>query len=72
MDRSAISLQEGGTVRRRVALVDCDRERHRSDPRLVGPVKISATAYDGIAVECTNLAKSTIHVGKMIGLVVIG
>jgi hypothetical protein len=52
-------------------LVDCDRERYRSDhPCLVGPVSIGGKRYDCIAVECTRLDKSTIHVGEVIGVVV--
>ena len=51
-------------------LVGCDRERYRTDSRLVGPVKIGGKRYDCIAVECTQLAKPTIHVGEVIGLVV--
>jgi hypothetical protein len=50
-------------------LVDCDRERYRSEPCLVGPVTIWGRAYDCIAVECTKLEKQTIHVGEVIGLV---
>jgi DNA-directed RNA polymerase subunit RPC12/RpoP len=53
-----------------VALVDCDRERYRSDPHLVGPVSIGGKRYDCMAVECTHLAKPTIHAGEVIGLVV--
>ena len=53
-----------------VALVDCDRERYRTDPRLVGPVKIGGKVYNCIAVECIKLARPTIHVGEVIGLVV--
>jgi hypothetical protein len=55
-----------------VALVECDRERYRSDPGLVRPVTIGGMTYDCIAVECTRLEKPTIHVGEVIGLVVIG
>jgi hypothetical protein len=53
-----------------VALVDCDRERYRSDPCLVGPVKIGDNTYDCIGVECTRLDEPTIHTGEVIGLVV--
>jgi hypothetical protein len=53
-----------------VALVDCDRERYRSDPCLIGPVTIGGHAYDCIAVECTRLDNPTIHVGEVIGLAV--
>jgi hypothetical protein len=53
-----------------VALVDCDRERYRSAPCLIGPVKIGGKAYDCIAVECTRLDKPTMHVGEVIGLAV--
>jgi hypothetical protein len=53
-----------------MALVDCDGERYRTDPGLVGPVKIGGKAYDCIAVECAQLDKPTIHVGEVIGLVV--
>jgi hypothetical protein len=53
-----------------MALVDCDGERYRRDPRLVGPISIGGKRYDCIAVECTQLAKPTIHVGEVIGLVV--
>jgi hypothetical protein len=52
------------------ALVDCDRERYRSDPCLVGPVTIGGMAYVCIGVECTRLEKPTIHTGEVIGLVV--
>jgi hypothetical protein len=33
-------------------------------------VSIGGKRYDCIAVECTRLDKSTIHVGEVIGLVV--
>ena len=52
-----------------MVLVDCDGERYRTDPGLVGPVKIGGKAYDCIAVECAQLDKPTIHVGEVIGLV---
>ena len=38
-----------------IALVDCDRERYRTDPCLVGLVRIGGKRYDCIAVECTQL-----------------
>ena len=61
-------LTHGGWI----ALVDCDRERYRTDPCLVGPVRIGGKRYDCIAVECTRPAKPTIHVGEVIGLVSCG
>ena len=64
--RGWLRADDGGWI----ALVDCDRERYRKDPRLVGPVRIGGKHHDCIAVECTRLAKPTIHVGEVIGLVV--
>lgn len=52
------------------ALVDCDRERYRSNPCLVGPVRVGGKDYDCIAVECAHIEKPTIHAGEVIGLVV--
>jgi len=33
--------------------VDCDQERNRDNPGLVGPVKIGGKLYECIAVERT-------------------
>jgi hypothetical protein len=36
-----------------LAMVDCDRDRPRDNPGLVGPVKIADKLYECIAVERT-------------------
>jgi hypothetical protein len=52
----------------RLALVDCDRDRPRDAPGLVGPVKIAGMLYECIAVERTLSTRPTIHAGETIGL----
>jgi hypothetical protein len=34
-----------------LALVDCDRDRPRDDPALVGPVKIAGKLYESISAS---------------------
>jgi hypothetical protein len=51
-----------------LALVDCDRDRNRENPGLVGPVKIAGKLYECIAVERTLDARPTINAGETIGL----
>jgi hypothetical protein len=51
-----------------LVLVDCDQERNRDDPGLVGPVKIAGKLYECIAVERTLSRRPTIHAGETIGL----
>lgn len=50
-----------------LALVDCDRERPRDEPGLVGPVKIAGRLYECIAVERTLTTRPTIKAGAMWG-----
>ena len=57
-------IEEGGWL----ALVDCDRERNRDDPGLVGPVKVAGRVYECIRVERTLAARPVIHAGETIGL----
>jgi hypothetical protein len=51
-----------------LAMVDCDRDRPRDNPGLVGPVKITGKLYECVAVERTLNARPMIHAGETIGL----
>jgi hypothetical protein len=51
---------------------DCDRDRPRDNPGLVGPVKIADKLYECIAVERTLNTRPTIHAGETIGLLLKG
>ena len=58
-------IEEGGWL----ALVDCDRERNRDDPGLVGPVNAPpGGSTECIRVERTPSARPVIHAGETIGL----
>jgi hypothetical protein len=57
-------IKDGGWL----ALVDCDRERNRDNPGLVGPVKVAGRFYECIRVERTLDARPAIHAGETIGL----
>ena len=57
-------IKDGGWL----ALVDCDRERNRDNPGLVGPVKVAGRFYECMRVERTLDTRPVIHAGETIGL----